>query len=88
MAEPVWEPWVPEVGQRVRVRLNGECPCPHCGYSHTLANSPDIVTVTGVDGLAICKSCHRVVDNGHRFAVRADDGTHGMLAAIEMEPVG
>lgn len=21
----IWEPWVPEIGQRVRVRLSGEC---------------------------------------------------------------
>lgn len=35
-AEPrYWEPWVPEIGQRVRVCLSGECqlkPCPNSYY--------------------------------------------------------
>lgn len=29
-----WEPWAPKVGQRVRVRLNGECQLRPCSGSY------------------------------------------------------
>jgi hypothetical protein len=98
----VWEPWAPEVGQRVRVRISPECDArfiarytlngePATGAEH---HFPEAHGATGIVTEVVTSG--REAINGHRFHVQFDrgvsvPGTGHLLgicvAAIEMEPV-
>lgn len=78
-----WEPWHPEVGQRVRIRLNGECDIPtwwvkgekvvDFGNGHLDIENNCVGTIiecpfTERDGYC------RHVEVGHPYAVVIDGG--------------
>jgi len=82
-----WEPWKPEVGQRVRILARPECR--YCEGEEGVAE----VGVTGVvsevtppEGLGIV-----IGDAGHCYWVDFDDPEVGCglshFAAIELEPI-
>lgn len=93
-----WEAWQPEVGQRVRVRLSGECPFMRClhdtpGLDGSEGDVESITVMAGRDGITF---------KGHRVYVRfipaipyPDDGSAGpqrrlwgtTFAVNELEPV-
>lgn len=85
----VWEPWQPEIGRRVQVRLS-----PECRWSHLVAPPGSMATVVDV--------LRSREDGGHSYAIEYEDRSIGeperycvgehvcaddWLAAIEMEPV-
>lgn len=80
MGAPLWEPWSPKVGDRVRVRISAECVpampldsvfaragCVH----HHRAEDGAIGTVDRVD--SVSRSGHRVP--GHPYHVAFDPGS-------------
>jgi hypothetical protein len=83
-----WEPWTPEVGQRVRLRMTTECR--YC--------RPDVLTLDGQPGVVedIGHGPAPTTDpdwQSHRYWVRLDDrrlGTVGLThqAAAELIPMG
>lgn len=76
--EPVfWEPWRPQVGQRVRIRASSECP------TQEISPLPD-----GATGVVSEIEPGRA---GHRYVVLLDvrdayRGSSPCCAAIELEP--
>ncbi len=93
----VWAPWQPKVGDRVRVRLSGECrieclPLSPQGMAGLLGH-PN--TVNGQVGTIIAGELAYYVHRGHPYKVQFDDpfqwngrawpSTH--LAAVELEPL-
>lgn len=99
----VWEPWIPKIGQRVRIKLNGECqlrPCPgsyyeqigqrgHPGYEDGLKGTVTNFKQPNSDFLT---------DQGHAIDVEYDIDNrpeigHGRRArggtycALELEPL-
>jgi hypothetical protein len=83
----VWEPWRPEIGQRVRVRISPEC---------VLVDGDGTVFHhaewhDGVTGVVYRDDFPLGWPNraGHRFAVKVDQPVGGRIAvaAIELEPV-
>lgn len=97
MTAEYWEPWKPEVGQRVRVRLSGECnfkgePASACEEfgGHWAETNGHVGKVVEIDGSDILS------EQGHRYLVhfprlfRLPSGEHfncSDFAAIELEPV-
>lgn len=96
MTEP-WEPWIPEVGQQVRVRLSGECTATYTvdamWYGDQVRHEPwPIHDVPAENGM--CGQVRAVypfdVMGSHRFEVvwqqvigRQYGSTY---AALELEP--
>lgn len=85
----VWEPWRPEVGQRVTVAIS-----PECRINHLEAPSGAVAVVRDV--------LRSNEDGGHSYAIEYEDRSIGeperycvgewtcaddWLAATEMEPV-
>lgn len=97
MSEEYWEPWHPEIGQRVRIRLHGECQLKHLpnamAPTHNLAHDKTTGTIVpftprdNVNEAALENSRQQ----GHRFAVLFATPIHGDIgghfAAIELEPI-
>lgn len=102
MKTDFYEPWHPEVGQRVRVRLSGECnlptragtPSAHMQPGHDVKFDGLIGTVT--DRSLICDDDREFLDHyGHLYEVEFDIPVligntvfqAEDLAAIEIEPI-
>ena len=92
--EEVWEPWLPEPGTPVMVRISDECPLPHQEWEHrrtgTVTEIPD-ATCLGWEFKQLATEKHPTM-RGHYYQVeydkRAPTGSHGaMYAAIELEPI-
>lgn len=84
-----WEPWQPAVGDRVRVRLSGECGRMESGrYVHTHI-------MPGADGHSGIVISTNAGGDQHPYHVRFDEpylayGTlvlSNVYAAIELEPL-
>jgi hypothetical protein len=71
----IWEPWQPVIGQRVQVRLNGECP--DCADLLDLGWNGERGIVQDVFNENFC--------NGHRYGVATTE-RYAIVAAIELEP--
>lgn len=98
-----WEPWVPQVGQRVRLVKRAECVCVVCGQDgHALKpgqprrKGPQVGTVRAIypnSSITSASSCRHGGQLGHRFRVEMDQmrnppGCPGWaFAAIELEPL-
>lgn len=86
-----WEPGPPlRVGDRVRVRLSGECPgwsaCAHECHTHPhLAPNGSVGTVA--DAVHGDDRNERTFRDGHYYLLRADDEQHldDWFAPIELE---
>lgn len=92
-----WEPWQPAIGQRVRVRLSGECPAERENEMprHLIGHEPHVNGVTGIVTEPNECGCW----NGHRFRVSFDVVQHSrrypdllflsgsVYAALELEPL-
>lgn len=94
MSAQYWEPWTPEVGQRVRVRLSGECQfAEQNGGAHTVYIEP--FSEDGVIGRAVPAVWPTALEAGHAYFVAFEDGQGaassgrgGWYAAMELEPIG
>ena len=91
--QDVWEPWVPKVGDRVRLILSPECVCSICGDNLHGDNLHALNGIVGVVEDVIerpyhfrCRTCRAdVVAPGHRFGVTAlSHYVRGWAAAIEL----
>ena len=97
----VWEPWLPKVGDRVQVRLRGECPHTlDLKWGHTGCHMPCANGATGVVGGIGQRSD---ATRGHRYTVYFNEpvrchndhpdlrhncyAMEGHYAAIELEPL-
>ena len=93
-----FEPWHPEVGQRVRVRLSGECRAPLEPLSGGLRVGATYRHPQEFDGLSgtVIETRDKFYENsGHQYHVQLD--THVWVngepfwldhfAAIELEPI-
>ncbi len=70
-----WEPWSPEIGQRVTGRVSAECP----GFHMTLPGTIVQATVVGYDNS---------VSDGHPWLIQVDTRPFPQgAAAIELEPI-
>ncbi len=98
MSEKIWEPWTPEIGQPVRIRISGECelvgaPGTPAGDAGERGHRPEEDGRTGVvieHPLGI--NAAGLDAQGHRYRVRRDGpliGGYraGVYAAIELEPL-
>jgi hypothetical protein len=74
-----YEPWSPEVGQRVRVRLNPEC-------RHFENNQSDFEGRTGTV-IAVLERGHRDPAHRYRVVLDGDVWSYWVLAAVELEAV-
>ena len=97
--ELFWQPWRPQFGQRVRLRLSGECervwPC--CNAEDKVVGHPEVVggatgTVTFCPAHINCASKYP----DHPYLVRLDQTVmcpHGQaivaahFAALELDPL-
>ncbi len=75
----VWEPWTPQVGQRVRIKLSTECP-------QFFGNDFDGAIGTVVDAVTNEYLISHGYTHGHRFEVGIDGGPKRIYAAAELEP--
>ena len=98
-----WEPWTPKVGDRVSVRLNGECKhkfAARSARSHQIFRGvPHAREHDGLTGTVIERPSHwpAVPMTSHRYYVRFDVPpvtsywggvtTMAPFAAIELEPL-
>jgi hypothetical protein len=95
----VWEPWVPRVGQEVRVRLSGECAERWKPTDGRPRIEGHIDEVNGKQGVVI--EVNRAAFESHPFLVRFERAitiatgpragsriTGACFAAIELDPVG
>jgi hypothetical protein len=91
-----YEPWVPAVGQRVRVRLSGECrtpPHPESAAARVgnVGHAPWTDGITGV----VMSDDNPYMGEGHRFLVAWDESywyaqqwcTSAAYAAVELVPL-
>lgn len=76
----IWEPWVPEVGQRVRIRLSAECPF-NFGAPHLAGRTGTVVDAVTNERLLELGHTH-----GHRFEVKIDGYGWSIYTASELEP--
>lgn len=95
-APAFYEPWTPEEGTRVRVRLSGECPFER-QVPTTSHEAHHVLEAEGVTGVVIpCPTgagC-AFAEKGHRFVVKFDHeikaaqffAMHEHYAATELEP--
>ncbi len=93
MTSYVWEPWQPAVGDRVRVRLSGECRWDRDGIAQDDPGHDEEM----LDGLlgTVTKHVPNVWKDGHHYRVEfevcpcglatPDDPCYEWLAAIELE---
>jgi hypothetical protein len=91
-ATDIWEPWRPEIGQRVRVRISAECredwgrgPEGHPSWA-------DGLTGIVVDKPYCVQNANPQALARHPYSVLLDEdgpgGTYGLrMAAIELEPI-
>lgn len=77
----IYEPWAPELGQRVRLRISPECPSNY-GASHLNGRSGTVVDVVTNDFLLA-----RGITHGHRFEVKVDGSGWSIYTASELEPL-
>jgi hypothetical protein len=86
----IWEPWSPQVGQRVRIRLNRECRLQMTGHGAWANGLVGVVeAVIHPEGDSITS------EPGHRFLVvyaqeQIVDGRPlggSRYAAVELEPI-
>jgi hypothetical protein len=89
----IWEPWVPEVGQRVRVRIGPECR-DHVEHSEdrymTHANGQTGTVVEPGERRAWIMRAVAARYPGHRYLVQVDDPPPDgrdkyIMAAAELE---
>ncbi len=80
----VYEPWAPEIGQRVRVRINPECAWP---LFHTNAAALGCGPLTVVDAVTYAWLDEHGHRHGHRFEVANERGVRMIVATPELEPV-
>ena len=99
MSEAIWEPWRPAVGDRVRVRLSGECPWHE--LPDDLVPEATGTATSGYEGVVVPfpsdapRDLPIVAEGGHRIFVEFDtprdmgDWTlvGAFYAAIELEPL-
>jgi hypothetical protein len=95
-ASEFWEPWVPAVGQRVRVRFTSECRArPHTDSPQgDLAMPGHFAWEDGVTGVVTYDQID-TIQQGHRFMVRWDTVrdhrgyrlTGAVYAAAELRPL-
>lgn len=86
----MWEPWTPEKGQRVRVKLSGECR----GMYWPLVAGGHEPAMNGKEGRVYATWPDR---SGHNYLVILDEPvavegfekplTHFQLSALEIEPL-
>jgi hypothetical protein len=74
-----YEPWAPDVGQRVRVHLNPECR--HFDGNQSTFEGR-VGTVTGVLEQGNAEPAHRF-----RVTLDGDSWSYWVLAAVELEPI-
>jgi hypothetical protein len=74
-----WEPWVPKVGDHVRIRVTGECP----------TREPIALELDGAVAVVdlVVGHGHPAINPGHRFGFALADGRLGMAAACELIPL-
>ncbi len=75
-----YEPWQPEVGQRVRYVYRHECP----GVYGMTAAVGHMVELDRQEG--VMYEIYDASRTGHRFLVHLDSGRRVMAAALELEP--
>ena len=73
-----WEPWSPEIGQRVRFRRSAECPVHTGGLKDGM---------TGQVYWVEFPYSENGKEPGHRFWVEWEGGHTTYSAAIELEPL-
>jgi len=98
MQELAWEPWSPNIGDNVEVRLSLECVCPYCeNHAHGTWWEPGNTYKGTVREIrrghtVACRSCGLFVP-GHYYLVAAESvnrpGTKawGWAAAIELRQI-
>ena len=74
----IWEPWVPEVGQRVRIRLSGECRGQTIRTGVLVSHLPQMDGRTAVVKVAhpahlILPGCGWREIGAHRFLVETEE---------------
>lgn len=69
MAEQSWEPWTPQLGQRVRVRLSGECREHFTAYQDDTPYFRPVPHYAEEDGRVGAVTEVRQDEQGHRFYV-------------------
>lgn len=90
-----FEPWLPRIGDRVRVVLNGECQVPapphlrHRGHvGHYDGEQGLIGVVVGLETAVIdLESATWAMAHGHPIAVKFGPRFGGWYAACELEPL-
>ena len=91
-----WEPWQPQVGDWVRVRISPECVCltcggpGHSGKGKRLKGKGEgpVGVVEQINSLSFTShvpGCFHEGSVGHRFYVAVDEKCAGWAAAIELE---
>ncbi len=94
----VWEPWVPAVGDSVRIRLSAECRLdrgfPPLGHDDTFDGQVgDVLSVDRPEAIvALWSQGVEWMDRlgAHRFGVRIqvdDEDEYEWFAALELEPL-
>lgn len=84
-----YEPWQPQIGQRVRVRLSGECQWkyPEIGLTGGFGHAPEMDGRTGVIRKHPCPDMERVAHDaqvdGHGYNVQFDGELITYELAIE-----
>ena len=100
VAHRFWEPLMPRVGDRVRIRLKGECPSNHTPAELLDGDTALVIKVCDANGIYHYKEGHAeawrgdLVPSAHRFVVEPDRaqseigrGAHIWLSASELEPI-
>lgn len=88
----LWQPWIPKVGQRVRISISPECQIHWTHRQRDLIGDFNgrIGTVSGMDDSA--RLAYWTTYPGHTYLVILDTPvgsgqSDGVFAAIELEPV-
>jgi hypothetical protein len=79
LQDDFYEPWLPQVGQRVRVRLNPEC-------RHFENNQTDFEGRVGTV-IAVLERGHRDPAHRYRIVLDGDVWSYWVLAAVELEAI-
>jgi hypothetical protein len=87
----VWQPWQPGIGDRVRVRLSGECRWDRDGAATATDNPGHDRVLDGQLGTAV-EYDPNIWHSDHDYFVALDtspfDDVGEWLTAAELEPVG
>lgn len=85
-----WEPWLPKIGDRVRIRISAECQTRWCRQDNHITDGEVAVVLMSGNDLAELAGGQQTTD-GHAYmaGIPADEGRYrcGWYAAIELEPV-